>query len=133
MKFFPKTKEDAVSFGYYWDDADNASVECTIKSEALIQTITDTTDSILQEIIECMSCKRSYKIMQGELDLLRKMNLPVPHECPKCRENRRFDRMNRPGMYHRTCDKCKKGIYTPYAPERPEIVYCVKCYQGEFI
>ncbi len=107
-------------------------MEYSIKSEALPQTIAETSESILQEIIECMSCKRSYKIVQGELDLLRKMNLPIPHECTKCRESRRFTRMNRPGMYHRNCDKCKKEIYTPYYPDRPEIVYCVKCYQQEF-
>ncbi|OGI65738.1 hypothetical protein A2642_05075 [Candidatus Nomurabacteria bacterium RIFCSPHIGHO2_01_FULL_39_10] len=132
-KFIPKTKEEATSLGYSWNDAVNPSAECPMKSGALPQTIAETEETILQEIIECMSCKRSYKIVQGELDLLCKMNLPVPHECPKCRENRRFARMNAPGMHHRTCAKCEKEIYTPYAPERQEIVYCVKCYQGEFL
>ena len=133
MRFFPKEKEEATSLGYSWDDTENPSAECTIKSEALPQTITETNDSILQEIIECSNCKRGYKIIQGELELLRKVNLPVPHQCPKCRENRRFARMNKPGMYNRICDKCKKEIYTPYASDRPEIVYCVKCYQQEFV
>ncbi len=132
MRFCPKTKEEAISQGYEWDDAENPSVACTIKSEELPQTIAEIRDSFLQEIIECVNCKRSYKIVEGELELLRKMGLPVPHECPKCRENRRFDRMNRPGMYHRNCQKCKKEIYTPYAPERTEIVYCVDCYKLEF-
>jgi hypothetical protein len=132
MKFFPKTKEEAIALGYSWDDTENTSVECTIKSEDLPETILEVSDSILKEIIECSSCKRGYKIVQGELELLHKMKLPLPHECPKCRENRRFDRMNRPGMHHRTCDKCKTNIYTPYAPDRPEIVYCLKCYQQEF-
>ena len=132
MRFIPKTKEEATSLGYSWDDKENPSAVCTIKSEALPETIVSTTDSILEEIIECASCQRGYKIMGGELELLRKINLPVPHECPKCRENRRFLRMNRPGMYHRNCAKCSTNIYTPYAPERPEIVYCVQCYQQEF-
>ena len=35
---------------------------------------------------------REYTV-KGELDLLRKLNLPVPHECPKCRENKRFERI----------------------------------------
>jgi hypothetical protein len=131
-KFFPKTEEEAISLGYSWSDAVNQSAVCTIKSETLPQTITETTDLILKEIIECSNCQRSYKIVQGELELLRKMNLPIPHDCPKCRENIRFDRMNRPGMYHRNCHKCKKEIYTPYSPDRPEIVYCVSCYQQEF-
>ena len=133
MRLFPKTKEQALFEGYTWNDEENPTIQSTIKAPELPDTINKTTDSILEEIIECLSCGRGYKIVQGELDLLRKMGLPVPHECPKCRENRRFDRMNKPGMHHRNCNKCKKEIYTPYAPTRPEIVYCVKCYQGEFI
>ncbi len=133
MRFFPKTKEEVLSLGYVWDDEEKAKVECSIKAEDLPKTIKEADASILQEVIECINCQHGFKIISGELDLLRKINLPVPRECPKCRENRRFSRMNRPGMHHRNCDKCKMQIYTPYAKERPEIVYCVKCYQQEFI
>ena len=132
MLFFPKTKEQAHSEGYDWKEVQHPTSKCTMKSEILPQTIKETENSILEEIIECVSCTHAYKITQGELGLLRKMNLPVPHECPKCRETKRFARMTKPKMYHRTCTKCKVDIYTPYAPERPEIVYCVKCYQQEF-
>jgi hypothetical protein len=133
MKFFPKTKEEAMAEGYFWNDTDNPSSVCTIEAEALPQTIKETPDLVLKEIIECSLCKRSYKIIQGELELLRKINLPLPRECPRCRENKRFARENKPGMYNRNCDKCGVSIYTPYASERPEIIYCVKCYQQEFI
>jgi len=132
MRFLPKTKKEALAMGYEWDDTENPFPEATMKAEDLPETIKETTDEILNEIIECTECKRSYRIVQGELGLLQKMGLPVPHECPKCRENKRFARMNKPGMYHRNCQKCKVEIYTPYAPKRPEIVYCVKCYQAEF-
>ncbi|OGI60320.1 hypothetical protein A2641_01185 [Candidatus Nomurabacteria bacterium RIFCSPHIGHO2_01_FULL_37_25] len=133
MRFFPKTKEQALSEGYRWDDAENPIYPITIKSTNLPDTIQETNDLILNEVIECMTCARSFRIIKGELEVLRKMGLPVPHECPKCRENRRFERMNGPGMYHRQCAKCNLSIYTPYDSKRPEIVYCVKCYQQEFI
>ena len=132
MRFLPKTKEEAIREGYSWDAAENPNVKCTIKPESLPETVAETTDSLLEEVIECSCCKRGYRIVKGELDLLRKLGLPLPHECPKCREDRRFSKENKPGMYHRNCAKCKKEIYTPYAPERPEIVYCVECYQQEF-
>jgi len=132
MRFFPKTKEDALAMGYTWDDKENPNPESTIKSSDLPDTIAETTDKILSELIECSNCARSYKIVQGELNLLRKMGLPVPHECPKCRENARFARMTKPGMYHRDCNKCGINIYTPYSKEDPRIVYCVKCYQALF-
>ncbi len=132
MKFFPKPKEEALAMGYTWDDSEGPAYVTTIKSENLPDTIAETADEILNEVVECANCKRGYKIVQGELNLLRKMGLPVSHECPKCRENERFARMTKPGMHHRTCDKCGIDIYTPYAPEDPKIVYCVRCYQSEF-
>ncbi len=133
MRFFPKTKEEALAMGYEWDDTENPTPEATIKTENLPDTIKETSDEILKEIIECVECKRSYRITQGELGLMRKMGLPLPHECPKCRENKRFARMTKPKMYHRNCAKCDAPIYTPYSPEDPRIVYCVKDYQAEFL
>ena len=133
MRFFPKTKEVALREGYSWSDEENPSPPSTLKAQDLPDNISEATNAILDEIIECASCKRSYKIVKGELDLLRKMGLPPPRECPKCRENKRFARMTKPKLYHRKCDKCGEPIYTPYAPEDPRIVYCVKDYQAEFL
>ncbi len=133
IKFFPKMKKEAVVLGYSWDDDEGLIHAITKKSENLPYTISETDEKVLDEIIECKNCKKGYKIVQGELNLLKKMGLPIPHECSKCRENERFSRITKPRMYHRVCDKCKKEIYTPYSPDRPEIVYCVSCYQAEFL
>ncbi len=133
MKFLPKTKEEAVAEGYSWVETEENIYKITKSAELLSDKITETEENILDEVVGCASCGRGYKIVRGELDLLRKMNLPLPHECPKCRESKRFARMTKPSMYNRTCQKCNKAIYTPYAPGRPEIVYCVQCYQQEFI
>src|SRR3989344_109063 len=132
MRFFPKTKEQTLSEGYSWTDAESPTYPVSINSTSLPDTIEGINESILNETIGCSLCARAYKITQGELGLLRKMKLPIPHECPKCRENRRFRRLNKPKLYNRKCAKCNADIYTAFAPERPEIVYCVKCYQQEF-
>ena len=132
MRFFPKTKEQALEEGYSWDDTESPVYITTLKSQDLADTIKEVTDAILDETIECANCKRGYRIVKGELNLLGKMGLPIPHECPKCREKKRFDRMTKPKMYNQTCMKCNTNIYTPYALEDPRIVYCVKCYQQEF-
>jgi len=132
MRFLPVTKEEAVKSGYEWSEREEPVYKITLRSQSLPDTISKTDPSILDEIIECRNCGRGYKIIQGEYDLLKKMNLPPPHECPKCRENKRFARMTKPGMHHRACDKCGADIYTPYDPKDPRIVYCVKCYQQEF-
>jgi hypothetical protein len=133
MRFSPKTKEQTFTEGYNWGNREDVVYKTSKLADSLPEKIIDTDENTLSEIIECGDCKKGYKITQEEFNLLRKMNLPIPHECLKCRENRRFDRMNKPDMYNRTCAKCNVDIYTPYVSDRPEIVYCVKCYQAEFL
>jgi hypothetical protein len=131
MRFFPKTKEEVLEEGFLWDDSKKSSTESTIKANELQGKIEETTDGILKESIECMTCRRAYNIAKGELDLLRKLKLPLPHECPKCRESKRFERMTMPKLYDRKCDKCNNKVRSPYENNRPEIIYCEKCYQQE--
>lgn len=133
MRFFPKTKAEALALGSSWDDTENKNYPVSLDSNLLPDTIKNTDENILNETIGCSSCTRAFKITAGEYGLLKKMNLPIPHECPKCRENNRFSRLNPPKLWERSCVKCNKEIITAFAPERPEIVYCEKCYQGEFI
>src|SRR3989344_1260138 len=131
-KFFPKTREEALSSGYKWNDEVEKQVEATISGSDLPQTISEVNDSILKEIISCTTCERKYKIASIEFDLLRKMNIPLPARCLKCREKSRFNKLQMPKLYDRVCMKCSNPIRTSYAPDRPEIVYCEKCYQQEF-
>ncbi len=74
--------------------------------------------------------------------LYRKMGIPIPKKCFACRRNDRLALRNPRKLWHRTCmcdkenhfhstDKCEVEFETSYAPNRPEIVYCEKCYQQE--
>ena len=132
-KFFPKTKEEALRCGYTWNDEGDKQPEATLNGENLPETIKEVDGSILKEVISCTTCDRKYKIAQLEFDLLRKMNIPLPTRCLKCREKTRFEKLQMPRLYDHECMKCGVAIKTSYAPDRPEIVYCEKCYQGEFI
>ena len=132
-KFFPKTKEEALKGGYFWNDEEERQAEATIAGKDLPETIAEVDESILKEVIACTTCERKYKIAPLEFDLLRKMNLPLPAQCLKCREKARFNKLQMPKLYDRQCAKCGDPIRTSYAPGREEIVYCVKCYQQEFI
>jgi hypothetical protein len=132
-KFFPKTKEEVLKDGYTWNDDVEKQTDATISGDDLPETIGEIDDSILKEVISCTACDRKYKIASLEFDLLRKMNMPLPARCLKCRENARFNKLQMPKLYNRTCMKCGKEIRTSYSPERPEIVYCEKCYQAEFM
>jgi hypothetical protein len=132
-KFFPKTKEEALKCGYAWNDEKEKQADATISGKDLPETISAANNSVLNEIISCTTCERKYKIAALEFDLLRKMNMPLPTRCLKCREKSLFEKLQMPRLYDRECAKCDKAIRTSYASDRPEIVYCEKCYQQEFI
>ena len=70
------------------------------------------------------------------------MNVPLPLKCPQCRFYRRLRTRNFLQIYKRKCmcdknnhhnhkEKCKEIFESAYSPDRPEIVYCEKCYQQE--
>ncbi len=133
FKFFPKTKKEALAGGYSWNDEEEKQADATISGADLPETIKEINESILKEVISCTTCDRKYKIASLELDLLRKMNLPLPDRCLRCREKSLFEKLQMPKLYDRTCAKCSDEIRTSFSPDRPEIVYCVKCYQAEFL
>jgi hypothetical protein len=133
IKFIPKTKENALQNGFNWEDKIEARHKATITTSDLPQTLVEVTDSILNEIIECKSCGKGYKIVAGELNIIKKLELPLPSNCPKCREERRFGLTNKPFLRNTNCNKCDKEIRTAHTKESGKIIYCEKCYQQEFV
>ena len=133
QRFFPKTKEEALRDDYTWNNEVETQPKSTINGQNLPETIAEVDESILKEVISCTACDRKYKIASLEFDLLRKMNLPLPTRCLKCRENSRFAKLQMLKLYYRVCAKCGTTTRTSYSPDRSEIVYCEKCYQQEFV
>ncbi|MCD6528167.1 hypothetical protein J7K44_00780 [bacterium] len=144
QEYFPLTKEQAIEQGYSWYEKPKSEYKPTIKAKDLPDHIKDVKDSITKEIIECASCAKAsedkqnqcqgsgvYRILPQELEFYRKMNLPLPRLCPDCRHYERIKQRNPLKLYKRKCDKCGKEILTTYSPDRPEIVYCEKCYLKE--
>jgi CxxC-x17-CxxC domain-containing protein len=131
-RYFPKTKEQVLKEGYNWYDIEETQYAITLKAEDIPETIKETTEEVTKEVLGCNECHRGYKISLLEYNLLQKMNMPVPHSCLKCRNNYKFSRLNPIKLFERNCAKCEKDITTPFSPDRPEVVYCEKCYQGEF-
>jgi hypothetical protein len=100
-------------------------------------------------------CTKAFRVVAEELQFYKKMQIPLPGLCPSCRYFERFTTQNPLKLWHRRCqclsddslsrggsyrnntshahkDKpCPNEFETPYAPDRPEIVYCEQCYQAE--
>lgn len=129
---FPLTKEEALAQGYRWeDDIQKTEGKETMQPEDIPDNIKDVEDSIKNEILRCVDCNRNYKITEQELLFYRKMILPIPRKCFYCRHKDRIIRRGPYKFWDRNCAKCQKKITTNFAPDRPEIVYCEKCYQQE--
>ena len=96
--------------------------------------IRDVKDGILKEILKCGACGKNYRLIEMELDFYRKFQVPVPRQCPLCRDRGRIKRLNPMAeIFERKCAKCERNIRSPYSPDRPEIVYCEQCYQAEVV
>jgi len=154
---FPLTKESAQANGFKWRDPVERQFQITIDAVNLPDHIRDIKDSVVQEIIRCMFCGRVYRVIQMELEFLRKLGLPLPRSCPDCRYRKRIAERNPPRFYPRRCtcggSTSENGVYrnitthpthatdqhcpnefeTSYAPNRQEIVYCEECYQAEAV
>ena len=148
-EIFPLSKEEIEKRGYLWRDEKVKQYIPTIESSKLPDRINDITDDILEEVISCPNngkvetkCTLAYKIMPNELSFYRFMKIPLPRKCPNCRYYERSKWKNPWKLWNRSCmcdkkdhfhkiDKCEVKFETSYSPDRPEIVYCEKCYQNE--
>ncbi len=132
--YMPVTKEYALSHGYKWQDeiSFKKGLE-TINSENIPDSIENIDDSICNEILKCIKCERNYNIVKQELELYKKLKVPIPRQCPNCRYKERILLRPERKLWYRICMKpgCNNTFETSYSPDRPEIVYCESCYQQE--
>ncbi|MFH1769323.1 MAG: hypothetical protein ABH833_01500 [Parcubacteria group bacterium] len=131
--YWPLTEECALEKGWSWREKEISKHKVTLPPDQVPDSIKDVQDSILNEIMECGACNNPYRLVNGELKLLRRFNLPIPRNCYDCRYATRMARVNPPRLWGRKCDKCRVEVQTSYAPERPEMIYCKDCYQAEIV
>ena len=163
QKYFPLTREEALSQGFNWYEQKDRDYEITIKARDLPDNTKDVPDSVLNEVIECehngieckQECTTAFRILSNELQFLRAMQVALPRLCPSCRYGERIKMKNPPKLWRRKCmchgvesedklykntiehmhgkDTCPNEFETAISQDRTEIVYCEKCYQAEFV
>ncbi len=132
QEYFPLDQNQIEDFGFKYMDPKKPDYKETIKLSDIPDSINDIPDDFVKEIIKC-DCGKFYRIVAGELQLLRRFGIPVPRKCPDCWHDFRMGLLNKPYLYDRKCDKCGLEVKSSFAPDRPEIIYCEKCYQQEVV
>ncbi|MFA5829388.1 MAG: hypothetical protein WC843_02745 [Candidatus Gracilibacteria bacterium] len=129
QEYFPLSREEAIAKGFNWNDYLKPKIAAQ-KTFALNDkgTIKEINDDILNSALICEKDGNPYKVISQELELYRKLGVPVPKLCPDCRHYSRKALINPRKLWNRNCAKCGVDLKTTYAPERPEIIYCEKCY-----
>ena len=140
QEYFPLTKEEALKQGYKWKEKEERNYTIDIKNEDIPDDIKEVDNDIIGKVIECAhkgtcneQCTEAFKIIPEELQFYQRMNLPLPRLCPNCRHYQRLSQRNPLKLWHRHCMKegCTNEFETSYSPDRPEIIYCERCYQQE--
>ena len=132
--YVPMTRDQVLAKGWKWEDNITKTIgKETLQPEAVPDDIKEVDESILSAVLKCMECSRNYNIVKPELDFYKREIIPLPRLCYDCRYMRRVALRPPRKLYDRTCMKCSAAITTPYAPDRPEKVYCEKCYNSEIL
>ncbi len=160
QEYFPLSKEKILERGLLWRDQAEKKYDVTLHSKDLPDHIKEVKDDILKQVIGCghngectHQCTTAFKIVPEELKFYRRFNLALPRLCSNCRHYERLAKRNPFKLWSRKCQcagvKSENGVYnnqsehqhgeahcrndfeTPYAPERPEIIYCETCYNLE--
>jgi len=165
QEYFFLTKEQAEANGYAWKEQEQRAHTITIPHDQVPSTMSEVKDDVLQAIIACQhqgkcldQCTGAFRIIPQELSFYRRMNIPLPRLCPRCRHYQRIKERNPLKLWNRQCqcvgvtndqrlttnniykntaqhfhktNHCPNQFETSYAPERKEIVYCEQCYLAE--
>lgn len=79
----------------------------------------------------CQNCKNNFTIEAEDFDFYKKINVPLPTLCPKCRLQRRMVWFKAFRLYKRKCDLCQKEKISMYRPDSRYTVYCPDCWWSD--
>ncbi len=147
---YPTSKTEAQKEGFAWMEKRQRLQSPTLSARDMPEEIGETAKDITNQAIECMhagdceeQCTGVFRILPDDVEFYKRFALPLPRLCPNCRHYERLALREPVQLWHRVCmcnkinhshaSKCQNEFETPYAPERPEIVYCEACYQREIL
>ncbi len=126
---FPLAKDEALRQGWKWKDQSEATYKpATLAAEKIPDHIKEINQTLCKQILACVNCNKNYKVIQQELKLYHQLGIPIPRKCPDCRHMERLAQRNPRRLIDRNCQKCNIPVKSTFTQDRPEPIYCEKCY-----
>ena len=84
------------------------------------------------QTLTCAKCGNKFIIIEQEQKFLNEKNLPLPTNCPSCRQLRRLRLRGGRQLFKTKCQKCNKEIVVSFDPQKvQQPIYCKEDY-GKF-
>ena len=78
----------------------------------------------------CNKCGKQFLIIEQEQKFLQQKGLPMPTQCPSCRQLRRLALRGGRRLFKSKCQKCGKEIVVSYDPQKvKQAIYCKEDYE----
>lgn len=88
---------------------------------------------MITQTLTCKRCSKQFLVIEKEQKFLKDKDLPLPANCPSCRQLRRLQMRGERTLYKTTCQKCGKDIVVSYDPKKIEqTILCRKDYDQYF-
>ena len=82
----------------------------------------------------CVKCGKQFLVIEQEQAFLQKKNLPMPKNCPQCRQERRLSLRGGRQLFRTKCQQCGKDIVVAYDPTKvTNKILCKEDYQKFFV
>ncbi|MBI5220226.1 MAG: hypothetical protein HY978_00110 [Candidatus Liptonbacteria bacterium] len=79
----------------------------------------------------CQNCHQDFTIDPGDFDFYRKIDVPPPTWCPRCRLQRRLIWRNERNFYRDTCGLCGKDVISAIPKTAGYTIYCSICWYSD--
>ncbi|MCX6757847.1 MAG: hypothetical protein NTZ44_03145 [Candidatus Nomurabacteria bacterium] len=133
-RVFPLTIDTVISKGLKWYGGEKKEYRVTIQTVDIPDNTAEVDETILNEVLQCGTCVRGFKIISQELQFLQQHHLPLPRQCPFCRVWEKVDKcVDNMKQVERNCDKCGINFITHYSKEEALKIFCKECYKKEFL
>lgn len=129
--YMPLAKEEAQTKGYEWkDNLPGTYGKGSIDMNILPDDIHDVRDEIVNEVLTCIRSGKNFNITKQELDLLRRLNIPLPRLHQDERYKNRISIRSDRKLYKTNCAISGAEITTVYPPDRrPKMIVSDETYK----